>query len=260
MDLSFLSDPAAWISFATLTALEIVLGIDNIVFISILSAKLPKEQEAKGRQVGLALALLTRLLLLLTISWVMGLTAPWFSVLGKTFSGRDLILLVGGMFLIAKATHEIHSKLEVEDRDELSGVKRASFAVVIVQIMVLDIVFSLDSVITAVGMASHVPIMVAAMVTAVVVMLMFAGMVSDFVNRHPSMKILALSFLLLIGVMLVAEGMGQHIEKGYIYFALAFSLGVELINLRLRKTQEKPVQLHQPYVEADNPPVDVGNG
>jgi predicted tellurium resistance membrane protein TerC len=237
--------PDVWISLATLTLMEIVLGIDNIVFISILSGRLPLDQQPRARTVGLAVALLTRLGLLFAISWVMGLTEPLFTVLGKSLSGRDLILLGGGLFLLAKATHEIHEKLEVEGPDELTGGKakgRSSFWLVIGQIMVLDIVFSLDSVITAVGMAPMLAVMVTAMVLSVGVMLVFAGFISEFVNRHPTMKMLALSFLLLIGVLLVAEGMGQHIDKGYIYFAMAFSLGVELLNLRMRKAQ--PLQLH----------------
>jgi predicted tellurium resistance membrane protein TerC len=237
--------PDVWISLATLTLMEIVLGIDNIVFISILSGRLPLDQQPRARTVGLSVALLTRLGLLFAISWVMGLTEPLFTVLGKSLSGRDLILLGGGLFLLAKATHEIHEKLEVEGPDELTGGKakgRSSFWLVIGQIMVLDIVFSLDSVITAVGMAPMLAVMVTAMVLSVGVMLVFAGFISEFVNRHPTMKMLALSFLLLIGVLLVAEGMGQHIDKGYIYFAMAFSLGVELLNLRMRKAQ--PLQLH----------------
>jgi predicted tellurium resistance membrane protein TerC len=226
----------------TLTLMEIVLGIDNIVFISILTGKLPPEQQPKARSIGLSLALVFRLGLLFAISWVMGLTAPLFSVLGKGFSGRDLILLGGGLFLVAKATHEIYEKLEVAHDPKGVGGK-AAFGWVIAQILALDVVFSLDSVITAVGMAQHLIVMVIAMVVAVGVMLAFAGAIGEFVNRHPSMKILALSFLLLIGVMLVAEGMGQHIGKGYIYFAMAFSLGVELLNMRLRKRRE-PVTLH----------------
>jgi len=240
--LELLTDPEAYVSLATLTAMEIVLGIDNIVFISILAGKLPKEQQEKARKLGLSLALVMRLGLLFAISWVMGLTAPLFEVLGKTFSGRDLILLGGGLFLLAKATHEIHDKLEGGHEDsKLSGASQ--FGMILVQIMLLDIVFSLDSVITAVGMAQHIAVMVVAMVVAVGVMLAFSGYIGDFVNRHPTMKILALSFLLLIGVMLMAEGMGQHIGKGYIYFAMAFSLAVELLNMRMRGKSD-PVTLH----------------
>jgi predicted tellurium resistance membrane protein TerC len=240
--LELLTDPEAYISLATLTAMEIVLGIDNIVFISILAGKLPKEQQEKARRLGLSLALVMRLGLLLAISWVMGLTAPLFEVLGKAFSGRDLILLGGGLFLLAKATHEIHDKLE-GGHEETRIPGASQFGIILVQILLLDIVFSLDSVITAVGMAQHISIMVVAMVVAVGVMLVFAGRIGDFVERHPTMKILALSFLLLIGVMLIAEGMGQHIGKGYIYFAMAFSLGVELLNMRMRKKSD-PVTLH----------------
>jgi predicted tellurium resistance membrane protein TerC len=256
--LELLTDPRAWISFATLAAMEIVLGIDNIVFISILSGKLPRPQQRRARRLGLGVALGTRLLLLLAITWVMGLTRELFSVLGHGFSGRDLILLTGGLFLLAKATHEIHDKLEVKHEAELEdGKAAASFGFVIAQIALLDIVFSLDSVITAVGMAQHLAVMVAAMVVAVGVMLVFAGSIGDFVERHPTMKMLALSFLLLIGVMLVAEAFGRHIEKGYIYFAMAFSFVVELLNMRLRRKQAAPVALHNRF-EADAPPPGAG--
>ncbi|WP_437543754.1 TerC family protein [Sorangium sp. So ce367] len=231
-----------WITLATLSALEIVLGIDNIVFLSIMTAKLPLEQQPIARRIGLVLALGMRLLLLLAISWVMGLKATLFSLLGHDFSGRDLILLAGGVFLIGKATHEMFDKLEVDDPKEDQPKAKASFPSVIAQIVLLDIVFSLDSVITAVGMAQHISIMMVAMFIAVGVMLVFAGSIGAFIQRHPSMKILALSFLLLIGVVLMADGMGQHISKGYIYFAMAFSLGVELINMRLR-VRQRPVQL-----------------
>ncbi|WP_438023646.1 TerC family protein [Sorangium sp. So ce233] len=232
-----------WITLATLSALEIVLGIDNIVFLSIMTAKLPPERQPVARRIGLLLALGMRLLLLLAISWVMGLKATLFSLLGHDFSGRDLILLGGGVFLIGKATHEMFDKLEVEEHKDDQPKVKASFPSVIAQIVLLDIVFSLDSVITAVGMAQHISIMMVAMFIAMGVMLVFAGRIGAFIQRHPSMKILALSFLLLIGVVLVADGMGQHISKGYIYFAMAFSLGVELINMRLRLRQ-RPVQLH----------------
>ena len=242
--LEVFSTAEAWIALGTLTALEIVLGIDNIVFISILSGKLPRAQQPVARRLGLAVALVSRLALLFAISWVMRLTAPLFSVLSHTVSGRDLILFGGGLFLIAKATMEIYDKLEVQHPAELARRGTAAFGLVIAQIMVLDMVFSLDSVITAVGMARHVIVMVIAMVVAVIIMLIFVGAVSDFVGRHPSMKILALSFLLLVGVMLVAEGMGQHIDRGYIYFAMAFSLAVEMINIRVRKAQAAPVALH----------------
>ena len=246
MTLELLTQPEIYVSLLTLTAMEIVLGIDNVIFIAILAGKLPVSQQALARRLGLALALVLRLALLFAISWVMGLTADLFSVLNNGFSGRDLILLGGGLFLVGKATHEIYDKLEVahEERPGRSGA--AAFGLILAQILVLDIVFSLDSVITAVGMAKHVPVMVVAMVISVVVMLVFAGRIGDFVNRHPSMKILALSFLLLIGVMLVAEGMGQHIGKGYIYFAMAFSLGVELINMRIHR-KGAPVVLHHRF-------------
>jgi predicted tellurium resistance membrane protein TerC len=247
MSFALLTNAETYISLATLTAMEIVLGIDNVVFISILTAKLPPARQPTARRVGLSLALIARLALLAAISWVMGLTAPLFEVVGHTFSGRDLILLVGGLFLVGKASHEIHDKLEVA-HDEPGERRAARFGVIIAQILVLDIVFSLDSVITAVGMAQHVSVMAAAMVIAVVVMLVFAGRISDFVMRHPSMKVLALSFLLLIGVMLMADGLGQHIGKGYIYFAMAFALGVELVNMRVRKRQS-PVVLHRRFSE-----------
>jgi predicted tellurium resistance membrane protein TerC len=239
-----ISHPQIWIGLLTLTALEIVLGIDNVVFIAILTGKLPATRQATARRVGLVLALFIRIGLLFAISWVMGLTKPFFSVAGHPFSGRDLILLGGGLFLIFKATWEVYDKLEAEHAPEDAGRARSTFALVLVQILLLDIVFSLDSVITAVGMADQISIMVIAMVIAMLVMLVSAGAVSGFVERHPSVKILALSFLLLIGVMLVAEGMGQHVSKGYIYFAMAFSLFVELLNMRYRKSH-RPVALHQ---------------
>jgi predicted tellurium resistance membrane protein TerC len=234
------------VALVTLAAMEIVLGIDNVVFIAILTAKLPPAQQPLARQLGLALALGTRILLLLSISWVMGLTAPLFSVLGRAVSGRDLILVGGGLFLIGKATWEIYDKLEVDHRRAAAGGARAALGLVLVQIMLLDVVFSLDSVITAIGMADQVWVMVVAMVIAMIVMLVSVGAVSGFVERHPSVKILALSFLLLIGVMLTAEGTGSHVRKGYIYSAMAFSLFVELLNMRLRK-RHKPVSLHHPF-------------
>ncbi|HEX5035824.1 MAG TPA: TerC family protein [bacterium] len=243
--LEIFSRPESWISLLTLTAMEIVLGIDNIVFISILVGKLHQSSQDLARRLGIALALVLRLGLVFAISWIMRLTAPLFSLFGRDISGRDLILLGGGLFLMAKATHEIHDKLEVKSEKESSKTRKgAAFGAVLAQILALDIVFSLDSVITAVGMAPHVAIMVVAMVLSVLVMLVFSGGISRFVNRHPSMKILALSFLLLIGVLLVAEGMGQHVNKGYIYFAMAFSLGVELLNLKMRKNLQQPVTLH----------------
>ncbi len=249
MDWNWVTQPDIWISLLTLTVLEIVLGIDNIVFISILSGKLPAHQQKKARQVGLALALITRILLLLGISWVMGLNKPFwegeFLNWKLSISGKDLILLLGGLFLIAKSTIEIHEKLEGED-GEVTKRMTATFSSVIIQIMLLDIVFSLDSVITAVGMVKQVGVMIAAVIIAVIVMLVFVNPISGFVDRHPTVKMLALSFLILIGVVLVAEGLHQHISKGYIYFAMAFSVLVEMLNLRLRKVAAK-VELHQPY-------------
>jgi predicted tellurium resistance membrane protein TerC len=238
------------IALLTLSSLEIVLGIDNIVFISILVGKLPPAQQAGARSVGLMLAMGMRIALLLAISWVMGLTRPLLVLLDHAFSGRDLILLFGGLFLVAKATWEIHDKLEgSEHTTAAAAAKSVSYRGVLVQIVLLDIVFSLDSVITAVGMARAIEVMIAAVVIAVLVMLIFAGAIGAFIERHPTMKMLALSFLLLIGVVLIADGFGQHVSKGYIYFAMAFSLFVELLNLRLRKPTEPPVHLHQSYVE-----------
>ena len=244
--MEFLTEPATWLSLVTLTAMEIVLGIDNVIFISILVDKLPPGRQLFARRLGLALALILRLALLFAITWVMGLTAPLLTILGKGFSGRDLILLGGGLFLIAKATREIHENLEVVHEWRAVQSARSAFAIILVQILVLDIVFSLDSVITAVGMAQHISVMVIAMVVAVGVMLAFSGSIAAFVNRHPSMKMLALSFLLLIGVVLVADGMGQHVGKGYIYFAMAFSFGVELLNMRIRG-KVAPVTLHNRF-------------
>jgi len=246
MTLELLARPETWLSLLTLTAMEIVLGIDNVVFISILTAKLPQAEQPLARRLGLGLALILRLALLFAITWVMGLTRTLFELFGQPFSGRDLILLAGGLFLVAKATHEIYDKLEVAHTEAASAARVASFMPILLQVLALDLVFSLDSVITAVGMARHVSVMVVAMVIAVGVMLVFADAIGAFVERHPSMKILALSFLLLIGVMLVADGMGQHIGKGYIYFAMAFSLGVELINMRMRRRLE-PVALHRRF-------------
>jgi len=246
-DFSVFSTAEGWISLLSLSLMEIVLGIDNIIFISILAGKLPQHQQAKARSLGLMLALVMRLGLLLAISWIMRLTEPWFSVFGRGFSGRDLILLIGGLFLVGKATYEIHDKLEVAHEKEQEIRAGRSFALILVQILLLDIVFSLDSVITAVGMAPAIIIMMIAMVIAVGVMLAFAGPIGSFVERHPTMKILALSFLLLIGVMLVVESFGQHVSKGYIYFAMAFALGVELINMRLRRGPSSPVNLHNRF-------------
>lgn len=232
------------VAFLTLSVLEIVLGIDNVIFISILAGKLPEEQRAKARFIGLALAMVTRLLLLLSIAWMAKLTAPLFSVLAHPFSGRDLILIIGGIFLVWKSTHEIHHKLEGAQDAHNTGKVKAKFSSIIIQIILLDIVFSLDSVITAVGMVSNIPVMMAAVVVAVIFMMFFAGPISGFVERHPTVKMLALSFLLLIGVTLIADGFGQHISKGYIYFAMGFSVFVEILNIRLHKTTAEPVKLH----------------
>ncbi len=243
--MEWLADPSIWIAFATLTVLELVLGIDNIVFISILAGKLPPDQQSKARYIGLGLALIMRVILLFSLSWVIGLTAPLFTVFGQEISGRDLVLLVGGLFLIAKSTHEIHGSLEGEEGHKTAKVY-ASFAGVLVQIAVLDMVFSLDSVITAVGMVDQIEIMIAAVVVSIVFMMAFAKPIGEFVQKHPTVKMLALSFLLLIGVTLIAEGFDQHIPKGYIYFAMAFSVLVEFLNLRLRKKTE-PVHLRDAY-------------
>ena len=244
--MELLSDPQAWIALGTLLALEIVLGVDNIIFISILANKLPQNQRKKARTLGLGLALITRILLLLSLSWIIGLTAPLFTVLGQEISGRDLVLIAGGLFLIGKSTHEMHQKLEGEEGHS-SGKVSATFAGVIAQILIIDIVFSLDSVITAVGMVKQIEIMIAAVILAMVVMMFAAGTISDFVEKHPTVKMLALAFLLLIGTTLVAEGFDQHISKGYIYGAMAFSLFVESLNLKMRSKQ-KPVHLHEAYV------------
>ncbi|MGH7458533.1 MAG: TerC family protein [Longimicrobiaceae bacterium] len=244
--MDFLADPQIWIALATLTVLEVVLGIDNIVFISILSGKLPPSQRGRARQIGLALAMIMRVALLFAISWVMGLTRPLFELLAQEISGRDLILIAGGLFLLAKATFEIHDKLEGEEgRSEARAA--VSFGGVIFQIVLLDAVFSLDSVITAVGMAEDLWVMITAVVVAVGFMMVSANTIGDFVERHPTVKMLALSFLLLIGMTLVAEGLEQHIPKGYIYFAMGFSVFVEALNLRLKR-RPQPVKLRAPYL------------
>jgi predicted tellurium resistance membrane protein TerC len=246
--LDWITNPEIWIALVTLTSLEVVLGIDNVIFISILAGKLPADQQKKARQTGLALAMLVRIGLLFALGWIIRLTAPLFTIVGLEISGRDLILIGGGLFLLAKSTYEIHERLEGEE-GHASAKVAASFASVIVQILLLDIVFSLDSVITAVGMVDELPVMIAAVVIAVGVMLVAASSISDFVERHPTVKMLALSFLLLIGFSLVVEGLHQHIPKGYIYFAMGFSVLVEMLNLRLRHKTE-PVKLHEPYVKA----------
>jgi predicted tellurium resistance membrane protein TerC len=243
--MEWLADPQAWIAFLSLLALEIVLGIDNIIFISILAGKLPKDQQPRARFIGLGLALVIRVFLLLGLSWVIGLTAPLFTVLNQAISGRDLILIAGGLFLIGKATFEIHDNLEGEEGHASARVK-ASFVSVIIQIILLDAVFSLDSVITAIGMVDQVELMVSAVVVAIAFMMFFAAPVSGFVSRHPTVKMLALSFLLLIGLTLMVEAFEIHIPKGYIYFAMGFSVFVEVLNLRLRK-KSYPVNLHERY-------------
>jgi len=247
--MEWISDPQSWIAFLTLAALEIVLGIDNIVFISILVGKLPAQQQPGAYRIGLGLAMIMRILLLLSLSWIMGLTEPLFTVplAGNDVSGRDLVLIVGGLFLVAKSTMEIHEKLEGHEGEKSERVAH-SYVSVLAQIMALDIVFSLDSVITAVGMVQHVAIMIAAVVAAVLVMMVFAKPIGDFVSRRPTVKMLALAFLLAIGMMLITDGFGHHVPKGYIYFAMAFSLFVEMLNLRAGH-REEPVHLRQPYVE-----------
>lgn len=243
--MELLTSPDAWLALLTLTALEIVLGIDNIIFLSILVARLPVAQQARGRIFGLALAMLTRVALLLSITWVMGLSKPLFALLSRDVSGRDLILMGGGLFLLAKSTMEIHSGLEGEEHQHSAG-REKKFLATIIQIAIIDIVFSLDSVITAVGLADHVEIMIAAVVIAVLVMMVLSGPVSAFVDRHPTIKMLALSFLILIGTALVGEGVGFHIPKGYIYFAMAFSIGVETLNIQMRKKRAaQPVKLRK---------------
>lgn len=245
--MDWLLDPQAWIALVTLTVLEIVLGIDNVVFISILAEKLPAHERARVRSIGLALALVTRVALLFSLTWLMRLTAPIITVLAVEISGRDLILIIGGLFLLGKSTHEIHQKLEGEEGHASARVQ-ASFAAVLVQILVLDVVFSLDSVITAVGMSNQIWIMITAVIVAVGFMLVFAGLISDFIHQHPTLKMLALSFLLLIGTTLIIEGLHGHVPKGYIYFAMAFSVLVEILNLRTRRAPSAPVHLHEKYV------------
>ena len=240
----WVASPEAWAALATLTALEIVLGVDNIIFISILVGRLPEAQRNFARRIGLSLAMITRLALLFSISWVMGLTKPWFTVFGNSISGRDVVLIAGGLFLLYKATHEIHNSLEGVDETGKKIVV-TGMGMVLLQITVLDIVFSLDSVITAVGLVDHITLMAIAIVLAVLVMLMAARPIGDFVEKHPTVKILALSFLILVGVTLIVEGFDVHVPKGYIYFAMAFSVGVEFLNLRLRKKSVEPVRLHK---------------
>ena len=246
--MEFLMTPELWVAFLTLTALEIVLGIDNIIFISILVSRLPKEQQARGRVFGLGLAMFTRIALLLSITWVMRLTTDLFHVFGQGISGRDLILFFGGLFLLFKSTMEIYHSTEVAEESEQGGGKTYGFMGVIVQIAIIDIIFSLDSVITAVGMVENVPVMIAAIVISVGVMMLASGTISEFIDKHPSLKILALSFLIVVGTVLVAEAFEVHVPKGYVYFAMAFSLAVEAINIKIRTAmgkKSKPVQLHK---------------
>jgi predicted tellurium resistance membrane protein TerC len=252
--MDWITDPAIWIAFATLTLLEIVLGIDNIVFISILSDKLPAAQRDRARLIGLGLAMIMRVLLLLLLSWIVRLTAPLFEILGEEISGRDLILITGGLFLLAKSTYEIHDHLEAVP-GEKSTRTEASFFSVIVQILLLDIVFSLDSVITAVGMVDEIAVMIAAVIVAVGFMMLFSGTISRFIDKHPTLKMLALSFLILIGVTLILEGFEQHVSKGYIYFAMAFSIMVEMLNIKVRR--RAPVKLHHRYAPEDESPSGV---
>lgn len=244
-----LANPQIWIAFFTLFALELVLGIDNVIFISILAGKLPKEQQSKARMMGLGLAVITRVILLFSLSWIIGLTEPLFEVLGHKISGRDLILLLGGLFLIVKSTMEIHHKLEGVEGSQSNAVAH-SFNAVILQILLLDVVFSLDSVITAVGMVNEIAVMIAAVVLSAVVMIVSAKTISDFVDSHPSLKILALSFLLMIGFTLIVESLEVHIPKGYVYFAMAFSVGVEMLNIRMRRKKPvEPVKLRERIAE-----------
>jgi len=245
--MELLADPQVWIAFATLTALELVLGIDNIIFISILVDKLPAAQRERARRIGLAAAMFMRVGLLLVLAWIIGLTAPLFTVLGEAISGRDLILVGGGLFLLWKSVKEIHQLLEGEEGSESSAV-RATFGAVVMQIMVVDLVFSLDSIITAVGMVKQVEVMIAAVVVSVALMMLFAGAIGRFVSAHPTIKMLALAFLVVVGVVLIAAGFEHEVPKGYVYFAMAFSVGVELLNIRMRKRRSEPVHLHEPYV------------
>jgi predicted tellurium resistance membrane protein TerC len=248
--MELITNPQAWIAFATLTMLELVLGIDNIIFISILVDKLPKEKRELARRIGLFMAMFMRIGLLLVLAWIVGLVAPLFTVLSQEISGRDLILILGGMFLIWKSTSEIHQSLEGEESHASAKVK-ASFAAIILQIMIVDLVFSLDSIITAVGMVDDVRVMIAAVVASVGLMMLFAGPIGRFVSDHPTIKMLALSFLVVVGVVLIAEGFDHHVPKGYVYFAMAFSLGVEMLNIRMRKRAKHAVQLREPGIPGE---------
>ncbi|MFY9514486.1 MAG: TerC family protein [Rubrivivax sp.] len=250
--MELLSNPEIWIAFATLTALELVLGIDNIIFISILVDKLAPEKRELARRIGLFMAMFMRIGLLLVLAWIVGLVAPLFTVLGQDISGRDLILILGGLFLLWKSTTEIHQSLEGHEGEHGASAVRAGFTAVILQIMVVDLVFSLDSIITAVGMVEDVRVMIAAVIASVGLMMLFAGPIGRFVSAHPTIKMLALSFLVVVGVVLVAEGFDAHVPKGYIYFGMAFSLGVEMLNIRMRARAAKPVQLHPQQIPGDD--------
>jgi predicted tellurium resistance membrane protein TerC len=251
--MELLTDPHMWMALATLTALELVLGIDNIIFISILVSKLPREQQEWARRIGLFMAMFLRIALLLLLSYIIGLIEPLFTLMGQAFSGRDLILLGGGLFLIWKSTGEIHHSLEGDNEEQASKAKpKVSLSATIAQIILIDLVFSLDSIITAVGMVDDVRIMIAAVVASLALMMLFARSIGDFVDAHPSIKMLALSFLVVVGVVLVAEGLGTHVPKGYIYFAMAFSFGVELLNIRFRQSRVKPVKLRESVMPGDD--------
>ena len=249
--IEWISSPEAWIALATLTALEIVLGIDNIIFISILVGRLPPEQRDRARVIGIALAMITRLMLLFSITWVMSLTENWFSAFGHDISGRDVILIGGGLFLLTKSTREIHDSLELEEGEHSISKKQASFVSILIQIAILDVVFSLDSVITAVGLVDELPIMVIAIVTAVMVMLFASKSISDFVDNNPTLKILALSFLILVGMTLIIEGFDVHVPKGYVYFAMAFSVAVEMLNIKMRKRSARTIKLDKQLTKDD---------
>ena len=255
--IELLSDPQAWIAFATLTALELVLGIDNIIFIAILVDKLPKERREFARRIGLFMAMFMRIGLLVILAWIVGLVTPLFTIFGHEISGRDLILILGGLFLLWKSTGEIHQSLEGEE-EQASGGVQATFTAVIVQIMLIDLVFSLDSIITAVGMVDQLAVMVAAVIASVALMMIFAGPIGRFVSDHPTIKMLALSFLVVVGVVLVAEGFGHHVPKGYVYFGMAFALGVEMLNIRMRKRRNKPLHLRAHLIPRDDRAQDGG--
>ncbi len=246
--MELLTSPEAWIALATLTALELVLGIDNIIFISILVDKLPKEKREFARRIGLFMAMFMRIGLLLVLAWIVGLVEPLFTIMSKGFSGRDLILIAGGLFLIWKSTGEIHQSLEGGEEHGMKSAAKATMSAIILQIMIIDLVFSLDSIITAVGMVDDVRIMIAAVIGSVAMMMLFAGPIGRFVSDHPTIKMLALAFLVVVGVVLVAEGFGHHVPKGYVYFGMAFSLGVEMLNIRLRKSSDKTIKLNPPHM------------